>query len=160
MVIPVQNKKYSDNKGTDEILRLQGVSWLKRTAISAGTVWLAAKHYKDEAGVEHIDIDQTLSGMSGTHEGRVLDWSPRERSDHVFGNVVAKSRRVPVAEIEEAYLKEGWTEDTVEHGAVQSYAESDTPKSKTTWIADQVYLRLPRALALTVSDGCRPDLGF
>lgn len=43
---------------TDQILALQGVGWLKRKAISMGTVTLDIKHYKDDAGIEHVDIDQ------------------------------------------------------------------------------------------------------
>jgi hypothetical protein len=36
-------------------------------------------------------------------------------------------------------LKQNWTADTIEHGVVQSYVESDTPQSSTTWIANQVF---------------------
>jgi hypothetical protein len=43
---------------TDTILKLQGISWVKRTAISMATVTLAIKHYKNDEGVEKIDIDQ------------------------------------------------------------------------------------------------------
>ena len=46
----------------DEILRLQGISWLKRTAIAAATLTLHVKHYKDDQEVEQIDIEQTLTG--------------------------------------------------------------------------------------------------
>jgi hypothetical protein len=99
------------------------------------------KHYKDDAGVEHIDIDQTLTGgMSGTKEMRILNWTERQNEDHVFGPVIGKSRRIKVdsEELEDPFLKEGWTDDTVTYGVVQSYVESDTPKSGTTWIANQV----------------------
>jgi hypothetical protein len=120
---------------------------LKRKAISLGTVALVVKHYKDDAGVEHIDIDQTVAGLSGTREERVLDWTPRERSDHVFGHVVGKARRVPLGELTEPYLKEGWTEDTADHAALESYVESDTPKSQTRWIADQVGLSVKLRLS-------------
>ncbi|KAG6878645.1 hypothetical protein C0993_001168 [Termitomyces sp. T159_Od127] len=51
------NKVKSDNL-FDEILRLQGVSWFKRKAISLGTITLKVKHYKDDEGIEHVDIDQ------------------------------------------------------------------------------------------------------
>lgn len=49
-----------------------------------------------------------------------------------------KSRRVKVEELDIAFLKEGWTADTIEHGVVQSHVESDTPKSERVWIANQV----------------------
>ncbi|KAG6841944.1 hypothetical protein C0991_005124 [Blastosporella zonata] len=52
----IMNKTLSSDS-TDEILRLQGVSWFKRKAISFGTLTLKLKHYKED-GIEHIDIDQ------------------------------------------------------------------------------------------------------
>jgi hypothetical protein len=103
-----------------------------------GTLTLYVKHYKDDDGVEHIDIDQSLSGMEGTSEKRTLDWAERGHNDHVFGNVIGKTRRIKVEEIGEEFLKEGWLPDTYEHGAVESYVVSDTAKSGTTWIAHQV----------------------
>ncbi|KAF8898892.1 hypothetical protein BD779DRAFT_45380 [Infundibulicybe gibba] len=135
--------KYSMNKSlsgdTDEILTLQGVGWLKRKAVSAATVTLHVKHYKDDAGIEHIDINQLVAGgISGTTESRTLDWAERENEDHLFGAVKGKSRRVKVEELGETYLKEGWTGDTIEHGLVQSYAESNTLKNKISWTANQV----------------------
>lgn len=41
---------------------LQGVPWYTRTVISVATISLAVKHYKDDENLEHIDIDQTLTG--------------------------------------------------------------------------------------------------
>lgn len=38
------------------------------------------------------------------------------------------------------FLKKGWTADTLEHGLVQSYVESNTAKSGISWIANQVYV--------------------
>jgi hypothetical protein len=140
----IQNKTHSDNGATDKILQLQGVSWLKRKAVSMGTVALVVKHYKNDAGVEHIDIDQTIAGLSGSREERVLNWMPSERNDQVFGHIVGKVRRVPLGELTKAYLKEGWTEDTADHGAIEWYVESDTSKGQTRWIADQVGSRLRR----------------
>ncbi|KAH9486607.1 hypothetical protein JR316_0000672 [Psilocybe cubensis] len=135
----VMNKTLSDQR-TDTILQLQGVSWLKRKAISIGTITLAIKHYKDEDGVEHIDIDQTLTGgIPGTRETRTLWWKERQNEDHLFGAVIGKSRRVKAEELDIPFLQGPWTADTLEHGLIQSYVESDTPKSGTTWIANQTW---------------------
>ncbi|KAG6862431.1 hypothetical protein C0995_011871 [Termitomyces sp. Mi166 len=135
----IMNKAKSDNS-TDEVLRLQGVSWFKRKAISVGTITLKLKHYKDEEGVEHVDIDQTLTGgIPGTSEKRTLAWKERHNEDHLFGAVVGKTRRTTVDVLDDDFLKKGWTEDTLEHGVIQSYVESDTPKSGTTWIANQTW---------------------
>ncbi|KAJ7092578.1 hypothetical protein C8R44DRAFT_891035 [Mycena epipterygia] len=136
--------KFIMNKGmsgdTDRILTLQGVGWLKRKAISLGTVTLDIKHYKDDGGVEHVDIDQTLTGgIPGTREERILSWTERENEDHLFGAVIGKTRRVQASELEEEFLKKDWTADTLEHGLIESYVYSDTPKSGTTWIADQTW---------------------
>ncbi|KAF8898893.1 hypothetical protein BD779DRAFT_1666654 [Infundibulicybe gibba] len=132
------NKSLSGD--TDEILALQGVGWFKRKVISTATVTLHAKHYKDDAGIEHIDIDQTITGgIPGTTEKRTLTWVERENEDHLFGAVKGRTRRIKVEELDEPYLKEGWTEDTIKYGVVQSYVESDTPKSGTTWIANQAW---------------------
>ncbi|KAE9408248.1 hypothetical protein BT96DRAFT_28209 [Gymnopus androsaceus JB14] len=134
----VMNKSLSDS--TDEILRLQGVGWFKRKLIAAGTVSLVIKHYKDENGLERIDIDQTLSpGGIGTREERVLDWSERSKDDSLFGAIIGQSKRLKVEEIDDDYLKNGWTADTIENGLIQSYVVSDTPKSGTSWIANQIW---------------------
>ncbi|KAF9056516.1 LCCL domain-containing protein [Panaeolus papilionaceus] len=133
------NKTLSDQR-TDTILSLQGVGWFKRKAISIGTITLAIKHYKDDSDVEHVDIDQTITGgIPGTREVRTLWWKERENEDHLFGHVIGKSRRITVDKLDIPFLKEGWTADTVEHGVIQSYVESDTPKSGTTWIANQTW---------------------
>ena len=114
------------------------MGWLTRKAISLG-VTLSIKHYKDDTGTERIDIDQTLmGGIPGTSESRLLNWTERSNEDHVFGAVIGKSRRIKVEELDEEFLQKGWTPDTIEHGVVQSYVESDTPKSGKTWIANQV----------------------
>lgn len=131
-----QNKTLSDD--TDDVLRLQGVSWFTRRAIALATITLYVKHYKDDGGVEHIDIDQKLTGgISGTTEKRILDWTFRENEDHIFGPYLGRSRRVKLDEIDNDFLRKGWLPDTEEHGAINSYVHSDTPKSNTTWIAEQ-----------------------
>lgn len=41
-------------------------------------------------------------------------------------------------EVEEEFLREGWTEETGVDGAVDTCARSDTPKSGKTWSSEQV----------------------
>jgi len=126
----------------DRILSLQGVGWFKRKAIMYGTVTLNIKHYKNEANEEKIDIDQTMTGgIPGTSEYRTLIWKEKENEDHLFGPVVAKSRRLKPEELTEVneFLKAGWTKETLEDGPIQAYAESDTAKSGNTWNGNQVW---------------------
>ena len=115
---------------TDKIMQLQGVRWLTRKALGAGTLHVTVKHYKDDGGVEHIDIDQSLSGVTSTREERVLNWEPSEQRDPVFGALISKSRRRPIAEVDKPFLAQGWLPDTIEHGGIESYIDSDTSKSK------------------------------
>jgi hypothetical protein len=132
-----QNKRLSDS--TEEILKLQGVGWLTRRAISFGSLTLYIKHYKDAKDVEHIDIDQFLTGgIPGTREERVLDWQPRDHNDHIFGDVIGKSRRIQIDDVDDVFLKDGWTEDTKRDAAIESYVISDTAKSGKQWVARQV----------------------
>ncbi|KAJ2919256.1 hypothetical protein MD484_g1144, partial [Candolleomyces efflorescens] len=135
----VMNKTLSDNR-TDTILSLQGVPWLKRKAISIGTITLYVKHTKDANGAENINIDQVITGgIPASSEDRILDWEGRHKEDSTFGHVVSKTRRVKSDELDIDFLKNGWTADTYEHGLVHTYAESDTAKSGTTWIANQTW---------------------
>lgn len=100
---------------------------------------LAIKHTTDEAGVEHIDIDQTLSGgIPAMSENRVLDWHENDDYDDIFGPVTEKSRRMPVEGITDEFLKKDWTQDTVDNGIVLTDSWSTPGKNSYTWRAVQV----------------------
>lgn len=100
---------------------------------------LTVKHYKGDDRVEHIDIDQALTGgIPGTSENRILDWTERKADDRIFGPVVSKTRRLKLEDITNEFLKKNWLPDTAEHGTINSYVYSDTPKSGTSWVAEQV----------------------
>ncbi|KAH9975628.1 hypothetical protein BJV74DRAFT_862591 [Russula compacta] len=133
------NKNLSDD--IDPILVMQGINWINRTAISYATITLSVKHYRDENGVEHIDSDQALTGgVPGTTENRILDWTPRDHYDYVFGAVVGKSRRRKVDEIEDEFMKDGWLPDTQEHGVICSWIESDAIKNNGyNWTSDEIW---------------------
>ena len=108
--------------------------------IEYSTISLDINHYKADDGEEHIDIVQTLTGGFTSTENRTLSWKEREVDDRVFGAVVGRSRRCTPEELNglEEYLIRGWTDDTYQLGLVQAYTKSDTPKSGTTWIGNQV----------------------
>jgi len=136
----VLNKTLSDNKLIDKIIELQGVNWVVRKAIGIATLTLYIKHFKEDDILEHIDIGQKLTGgIPAPPENIILDWTTRMNDDGVFGPVTGRTRRTKVDVLDSDFLKKNWTLDTLEHGVVQSYDESDTPKSKTTWIANQTW---------------------
>lgn len=102
-----QNYQLSDP--IDPLLKLQGISWLMRKAISLATVTLHVHQYSAPAPTptpkknpprstpshtHHIDITQVASGGISTtsQEKRVLDWRERDHEDRLFGRVRGRSR--------------------------------------------------------------------
>lgn len=66
-----------------------------RKLIAYATITLYVKHYKDDEGNEHIDIDQIgTGGFSGNKEERTLTWKDREVNDPVFGQVGGSGKDV------------------------------------------------------------------
>jgi len=121
------------------MLTLQGVSWLTRKIIKTATITLSIKHYKDDEGEEHIDIEQTVTGgISGASEYRILNWTWNKVDHSLFGSLVARNRRLPVSEVTDEYLKSGWLPDVSRDGAIQSYAEADEEKNSYRWKSDMV----------------------
>lgn len=117
------------------------MSWLTRTAISLATIYLNIKQYKDDAGVVHIDIEQTTTGgLQGTTELRTLDWEKRKHEDYIFGKVQGQTRFVNSDAVDDAYLKEGWLEDDAEKGGpagelhIQSHVEAEAG-----WTVDMLW---------------------
>jgi hypothetical protein len=128
------NKTLSDD--TDEVLTLQGVSWFTRKTISVASILLDIKQYRDDDGVEHIDIVQTLTGgIQGTTELRTLDWVEREHKDYLFGTLTGQSRRIKPSEVEDEYLRCGFLSEVEDDGAIESYVINEANK----WTARQIW---------------------
>lgn len=111
------------------------MGWLTRKAIGLATVTLHIKEYVDEAGVTHVDIQQTATGgVKGTAENRTLDDTFREHSDWLFGNVKGRTGWVPSKEaIADEFLQKGWEPGQAEF--VVGYVES----LDRGWTARQVW---------------------
>lgn len=138
---PPQSKTLSDP--TDAVLTLQGIGWLKRKAIGLATVTLSIKQYKDESGVDHIDIDQTATGgIKGTSEVRTLDWTDRSHDDHIFGSLVAKSRWLPNSGAEwdalDDFLKQDWLEEKVGPNG-ECFVQNSAVNESVGWFATQIW---------------------
>ena len=118
---------------------------------------LHIKHTVNEAGMEHFDIDQRLSGgIPAARETRLLDWQEREEHDDIFGHLFDKTRRIPVEEVVDEFLKTGWTQDTIDNDIVLADSWS-APTNKYTWRAIQVVALL--LLAVLFSPHI-PDMGL
>ncbi|KAJ8594843.1 hypothetical protein M405DRAFT_442600 [Rhizopogon salebrosus TDB-379] len=141
------NKSLSGNP--DETLKLQGVSYLKRTAIANFSLTLEPNQYFDDAGLEHIDVKQTLSGgFKAPADILVLDNEDYPRDDDLFGPLFGKACRTKVDELDIDFLKEDWTEDTVEDGLIYVTVRSETEKTKRDWVIRLVW-------GFTIKDGER-----
>ncbi|KIH91761.1 hypothetical protein SPBR_01978 [Sporothrix brasiliensis 5110] len=127
------NKSLSGDFGA--VLSLQGIGFLVRKAISAGTITLHVSQIQappsepsedpiegsaKTENVTHINIDQTMTGgIKGTTERRCVDNRRREHSDWLFGHVVGRTlfykgpgAAVALAkDFPDAFLAEGWPED-------------------------------------------------
>ncbi|KAF4122655.1 hypothetical protein GMORB2_6962 [Geosmithia morbida] len=133
------NKSLSGN--TESVLSLQGIGFLTRKAIGLASVQLDINVYEAPPSppntstdvVTHVDIVQTASGLSSTHENRTLDDTFREHSDWIFGTVSGKSTWVKLEDIEDDFLREGWEDGTTD--LIQSYVES----KDNGWIATQIW---------------------
>jgi len=84
---------------------------------------------------------------TGTTERRVLHGNEREHTDYLFGTVTSISKRIPFKPspseevAENAFLREGWTADTIEgeKGVIYTRASSKTEVSNRVWTAEQVW---------------------
>lgn len=101
---------------------------------------LTIKEYVDDAGLTHVDVQQTATGgLKGTAENRTLDDTYREHSDWLFGKVKGRSRWAGsagsgVEELpDDAFLRSNWEDGTEEwvYGYVQSL--------DSTWTASQAW---------------------
>ncbi|KAL4739917.1 hypothetical protein BDV11DRAFT_107108 [Aspergillus similis] len=92
------DKSVSDSM--DGILKLQGVGWLTRKGISAASITLqftSSVEPSPSSGdpTVHLTMRQTLTGGIGAStEERITDWVERERSNHIYGDVLSRSRLV------------------------------------------------------------------
>lgn len=108
-----------------------------RRLISLATVTLTITQYtSSDDNSTHIDIHQIASpGNISSDENRILDWTYRDHSDKVFGEVKGKSRWAKLKEVDDhEFLKEGYDDLEGEH--VQGYVESKSGG----WTVDQVSL--------------------
>ncbi|KAJ5088544.1 hypothetical protein N7456_012160 [Penicillium angulare] len=97
----------------NELLLLQGVSWLLRRGIALSRISLH-KFQQIENGVITLDIHNIApGGIKGTTEKRVLDGEFREHKDYIWGHVKGRCRLALTRNIDEK-LSSDWSEETRE----------------------------------------------
>ena len=123
---------------------LQGIGYLVRKGISLASISLDINEYEAPPTapntsstdiVTHIDIEQSASGLSNTHEKRCLDDTFREHSDWLFGKCRGRSAWVSLDEIDEAHLKSDW----ITEGEGKNFILSHVESVDNGWVARQIW---------------------
>ena len=136
--ITYQNKRLSDS--TDKIFREQGVGWVSRWKLSKApivTAWI--RHFR-ERGREYLEIDEMFDKRNSTTTERyALDGMPLELNDVCGRPAVSRGWRIRTADIQDQFLRRGWVNDVLSHGAiytrVEGYVRGDL---KRRWVEEQV----------------------
>ncbi|KAL2788127.1 hypothetical protein BJX66DRAFT_340521 [Aspergillus keveii] len=120
----VPNKALSDD--ADSSLALQGVSWILRKGISLASPKFILSRSTNENGVAVVNINVGGVG-SGATETRVLNWTPIEGKNPLFGKTQTRSRLYTSAlERSAAHTDENYAflnGTTTKDGAPSSWAE-------------------------------------
>ena len=127
------NNALSDS--SQQVLKMQKVGFLVRQAVAYSTVTVTMQQYTDSDGKPHLDQDQLSTGGMKNFEDRVMDWVWTEKSNWIWGKVRGRGHYTKLAEIDDPYLREGWTEECVNGDVVEGVAESVTD----SWKARQVW---------------------
>ncbi|KAK3111568.1 hypothetical protein LTR53_013054 [Teratosphaeriaceae sp. CCFEE 6253] len=133
--IYVLNSKLSDSIQT--LLKMQGIGWVVRQAVQYSTITVTIKQSTDEDGKTHLDQKQVSTGGITNEEARVLDWEWKETENRIWGKVKGRARIVKIDKLddEDDYLKQGWSQDCLDEGVIESINESIT----SPWTATQVF---------------------
>ncbi|PSR97662.1 LCCL domain-containing protein [Coniella lustricola] len=121
------NKSLSDDN--DPILKIQGIGWIQRKAISAANLELTIKTYEQD-GTTHLDTAIKPSLGPPSTEERVLDWATEIEVKHpLFGNGKAQAKWIKVSELQsgehaDEFLASGWESGTDELIIMQNTLDS------------------------------------
>ncbi|KAL5044130.1 hypothetical protein BDW71DRAFT_209540 [Aspergillus fruticulosus] len=88
----------SKSTNIDGALKLQGIGWLRRKAVTSGTITLKTAHIIDahsgKQPVARLMMQQGLRGIfPGVEQTRPLDWSAHEQVDAVSGAAITVRSR-------------------------------------------------------------------
>ncbi|KAK5124105.1 hypothetical protein LTR85_001808 [Meristemomyces frigidus] len=127
------NKTLSDS--SQATLKLQNVGFIVRQAAQYSAVTVTLKQYTDDKGVVHLDQDQVSTGGVRNLEERLVNGEWGERANKIWGQVKGMARFLKISELEDDYLKEGWSQDCIDGEIIDSVNES----VGNGWKALQVY---------------------
>ncbi|KAK7203808.1 hypothetical protein BZA70DRAFT_60891 [Myxozyma melibiosi] len=132
-----QNKDLSS--AVDDVLKVQGVSWIVRNALKLAPITLKLQFFTDTEGLVRLDIEQLLPAGAKSEEPRILDNEERARVSSVFGPVVARSEFTTADEAAKIspFLAQGWDADAK---LIFAYAKGDLSQPKSyEWESFQTF---------------------
>jgi hypothetical protein len=145
-----QNKDLSGN--TNELMVLQGVSWIMRKAISLADITICIKQHG--SGSDAVVVLENIAnfGLRGTTEIRTLDWVSASHKDPIWGQVSGRSRFVSASDAARDELVNSLFEQfTME---VQDVIYSEAEAQDGTWQSQMVSTFINyRYILLIVSSG-------
>ena len=121
------------------------------------TAWI--KHFR-ERGREYLEIDEMFHGKNSTTTERyALDGMPLEFNDVCGRPAVSRARRIRTTDIQDQFLRRGWVNDVLSHGAiytkVEGYVRGDLMRR---WVEEQVRSMIVRFKGLQLR--CLADDGL
>ncbi|KAF2858793.1 hypothetical protein K470DRAFT_265820 [Piedraia hortae CBS 480.64] len=128
----VMNKQLSDS--STNTLKLQNVGMLVRQAANYSTITVQLKQYTDDKGVEHLDQTQTSTGGITSHEERYINGELLDAENNIWGKVQGKTRYAKVSELDDAFLKEGWSQDCLDGEVIVGWTQSKSNDWESTLV--------------------------
>ena len=126
------NRILSDS--SQAVLKMQNINFLVRQAVQYSTITITLKQYTDSTG-QHLDQEQVSTGGIRNFEDRLMDWAWTEKYNRIWGKVHGKSRYTRLDQVEDEWMRQGWSKECVEGQVVEGYVESATD----SWSARQVW---------------------
>ncbi|KAL1618574.1 hypothetical protein SLS56_010502 [Neofusicoccum ribis] len=113
--------------GMDEVMSLQGLSWMKIKALSMISVTETCKQYVDDQNVTHIDIAPTVTGgFKGHDSSHIVDGMERSVEVPEFGTVFETCRWTDLSNVDDDFLRDGWIYGDGEVGGLKNLELSAT----------------------------------
>jgi hypothetical protein len=92
---------------------VQGVNWLSRKVLNAGTITANIRQTVDADGLTHLTIDSKSGhGLPGSTENRILNGETRGKKHPLFGQVAGSTRWAGLNDLPSPWLAEGWEAGT------------------------------------------------
>ncbi|KAK4985521.1 hypothetical protein LTR50_005929 [Elasticomyces elasticus] len=127
------NKALSDSM--QPMLRMQNINFMVRQVVQYSSITVTLKQFADPKGKVHLEQQQTTTGGMRTTKDRIVDGEWSQKDNKIWGPVRTRTRFVKLRDIDDDFLKAGWTQDCLEGEVIETMDES----LSDTWTARQVY---------------------